>query len=179
MTCSHNPGIQPQTSCGAVFLGTERPRSSGHLRRRAIFRIGFALLPTAFLVLMVFCAGKANSLPSSLAPGQVWTIRTPSPTPIRVVIVRLEPWHNKIVAHVSIIDIPIPQGLPGAGGLTRIDHMPFDETALMASLRTLVGERALPAPHFEDGYRQWKAARGGIFTVSVPDAIKFVLGTIR
>jgi hypothetical protein len=102
----------------------------------------------------------------------VWSVKSATPTSAKVVIVRVEPWNGTRAIHVSIVDIPIPPDLPGAGGTTTIGHMPFDETALAASVDRLLGTGGSAAPNFEAGYQQWASAKGGIFTIGVPEAIE-------
>jgi hypothetical protein len=113
----------------------------------------------------------------NFAPGQKWTIRA-LPT-ANVIIDRIEPWQKGMVVHVSIVNVPIPQGQPGAGGTTLIGHMPFEESALAASVDRLISTGASPPPSFESGYKQWQEAKGGIFTISVEEAIKIVFQTIN
>ena len=140
-----------------------------------------SLLSALVMSLLSFAAvqaGPDTASRISFAPGQVWSIKSVPTTTAKVVICRIEPWKGKTVVHVSIIDVPIPQGVPGAGGVTSIGDMPFDESALAASVDQLVATGASPAPSFEAGYEQWKDAKGGIFTTSVPQAIKFVFDGI-
>jgi hypothetical protein len=59
----------------------------------------------------------------------------------------------------------------GAGQTTVIAHMPFDRAALSASVDQIVSTGAAPAPQFEEGYQEWRSANGGIFTISVPQAV--------
>jgi hypothetical protein len=114
-----------------------------------------------------------------LVVGQIWSIKSASPTTTKVVIGRIEAWKDKVVIHVSIIDVPIPNGISGAGGMTRIDHMPFEKSALEASLDQLLKTDMSPAPHFEDGYQQWQSAKGAIFIISIPQAIEFAFQAMR
>ena len=94
-------------------------------------------------------------------------------------VVRVEPWNGTRAIHVSIVDISIPPGLPGAGGTTTIGHMPFDETALAASVDQIVKTGASGVTTFDAGYQQWAAAKGGIFTISVREAIKITFETMK
>ncbi len=113
--------------------------------------------------------------PPGFAPGQVWSIKSASTTTTKVIIGRVESWNGKVAVHVSIIDIPIPQGAPGAGGITRIDHMPFDKSALAASVSQLLATGVSPAPNFENGYEQWRSdKRAGIYTVGVLQAVEMM-----
>ena len=90
---------------------------------------------------------------------------------------RIEPFGDKTVVHVSIVDVPIPPGLPGAGRFTVIAHAPFDRAALADSVDKLIGTATL-APDFQRGYDQWRAARGGIYTVGVEEAVRLAFQTI-
>ncbi len=114
----------------------------------------------------------------AFAAGQIWSIKSTSPTTAKVVIDRIEPWHQKVVVHVSLIDVPIPQGAPGTGGTTVIGHMPFEESALAASVDRLLGTGASPPSSFENGYKNWQDAMGGVFTISVEKAIEFTFQAI-
>ena len=109
----------------------------------------------------------------ALAPGQAWSIKSEIPTSTKVVIGRIEPLQHHVVVHVSIIDIP------NMDKLTAIDHMPFDQPSLATSLDQLLGTGAAPAPNFETGYKQWRDANGGFFTISVSEAIKVVFEAVN
>jgi hypothetical protein len=136
-----------------------------------------ALAGLAALVVAMAHPGMAQPVPA-FAPGQIWSIRSDAPTPVRVIIGRIERFGDATAIHVSIIDVPIPPGAPNAGGITRIAHMPFDEAALAASVDELVGTGAAPLPNFADGYRQWRDNRGGIFTIAVDEAIALAFAGI-
>jgi hypothetical protein len=51
--------------------------------------------------------------------------------------------------------------------------MPFSEEALDASITELVGPTS-ELPDFEDGYLIWRQDQGGVFTITVAEAIDFV-----
>jgi hypothetical protein len=109
--------------------------------------------------------------PPVLAVGQLWSVRSDPPTSAKVIIDRIEDFNGRTAVHVTIIDVPVPADLAIPGPTTAIGHMPFDAEALRASLGTLLGSRTPPA-EFEAGYQHWKAARGGVFTISVPAALQ-------
>jgi hypothetical protein len=133
----------------------------------------------AFIVASGVNAEPAKLPTSVLAVGQMWSIRSASPTTVKIIIGRVEPWENKVCVNVSIVDIPIPEGLPGAGGVMQIAHAPFDKAALAASVDHLVSKKASPDSGFESGYEQWKSAKGGIFTVSVEKVVEAMFQTIN
>ena len=140
---------------------------------------GIAWAMTLLIVAFVAHAeiGRAPTL--VFAPGQQWSIKSASPTTAKIIVGRVEAWKDKICVHVSVVDVPIPRGAPGAGGVTLIAHMPFDQTALAASVNQLLATNVAPAPSFEGGYKHWQADQGGIFTISVETAIAFMFQSIN
>jgi hypothetical protein len=139
------------------------------------------LLPALAMASVAFAerAQTAIAPTTDLAPGQEWSIKSASPTTAKVIIGRVEPWRDNIAVSVSIVDLPIPQGDVGAGGVTQIPHIPFEKSALAASLDQLLATDVPPAPIFESGYKQWHDAKGGIFTISVEKAIVIMFQTIN
>jgi hypothetical protein len=105
------------------------------------------------------------------AVGQEWSIESSSRSTAKIVIGRIEPWRDKIAVHVAIVDIPNSQAGTGASEMTQIAHIPFERSALAGSVGDLIATHVTPPPDFEVGYRQWKERRGGVFTVSVAQAI--------
>jgi hypothetical protein len=123
---------------------------------------------------------ETSGMPTpELAPGQEWSIKSATPTTAQVIIDRLEPWHGQTIVHISVVNVPVPQGMPGTGNtMTTITHMPFEQAALSASLDQLLATGTAPPPGFEDGYKHWQDANGGIFTISVEEAVAFTLQVI-
>lgn len=91
-------------------------------------------------------------------------------TTARIIIGRIEPWNNKIVVHISVVDIPASRD-PGVSALSAIAHAPFEESALKASIGKLLATGVAPLADFETGYNRWRTQNGGIFTVTVAQAI--------
>lgn len=139
------------------------------------------MLKSALLALMLLAQGSAQAVQANLPnfePGQEWSIKSTSPTSAKIIIGRVEPWGGKVCVNVSIVDVPIPKGVPGAGGVTEIAHVPFDKIALATSVDRLLVTHVPPSPNFETGYKQWQDAKGGIFTISAEKAIEFMFQTI-
>ena len=138
-------------------------------------------LRVALLAIVTFAVqvGIANAQAPDFVPGQEWSIKSASPTTAKVIIGHVEPWGNTVSVSVSVVDIPTPKGGTGAIIATQIGHMPFEKSALAASVDRLVATGVSPLPQFESGYEQWKEAKGGIFTISVEKAIETVLQTIN
>jgi hypothetical protein len=131
------------------------------------------------LLASALSTGRVAHAQGAFSPGQVWTIKAAQPTTAKVVIGYIERLDIGIVVHVSIIDVPIPAGLPNAGGTTTIGHMPFDQAALAASVDQLVGVGAATSSDFERGYRNWQAAKGGVFTIGASEALEVAFDALR
>jgi hypothetical protein len=148
---------------------------------RELLMLRGALLSALAIASVAFTAhAETASTPlPDFASGQEWSIKSASPTTAKVIIGRVEPWRDKVSVNVSIVDIPIPKGVAGTGGVTQIEHIPFDKTALAASVDRLLATGVSPSPGFENGYKQWQHAKGGIFTISVEKAIEIMFQTIN
>ena len=143
-----------------------------------MIRTALFVLVAMFSITFTLHAQTTSTPTPDFAPGQEWSIKSSFPTTAKVVIGRVETFGNKVCVSISVIDVPIPQGAPGAGGATQIAHMPFDEVALAASVDSLVATGVPPSSQFESGYKQWQDAKGGVFTISVEKAIQIVFETI-
>src|SRR5450432_4861642 len=133
-----------ESSQGGLRLRLNPPYSPDRRQRVRRSNEGSMLTRGLLTALMIASVGfdvraeTAGGPAPEFAVGQEWSIKSASPTTAKAVIDRLEPWHEKVVAHVSIVDLPIPQGLPGAGGTTVIGHMPFERSAFAASVDRLL-----------------------------------------
>jgi hypothetical protein len=140
--------------------------------------VGLSMLLAAVLQHAQAGAGTGQRDPR-FAPGQMWSIKSAPQAAAKVIIDRIEPWRDKVVVHVSVVDVPIPRGMPGSGGTTAIGHLPFEQSAFAASVDRLLATGIAPASSFESGYKQWQDAKGGIFTVTIQEAIEFTFQAIN
>jgi hypothetical protein len=124
------------------------------------------------------CAATPAAPKPNFAPGQLWSINSATPTTAKVVIGRIEALNGKVAVHVSLIDIVIPSGAPNAGATITVGHVPFERSALAASVDRLLATGVSPPASFDTGYREWQSAKGGIFTISVAEAIDIVFETL-
>jgi hypothetical protein len=122
------------------------------------------------LFLLAMTSASDSNKEQDFTAGQEWSIKCTPPTTAKVVIGRVEPWMNKIAVHVSIVDLPLSLET-GAFQISQIAHAPFEKSALAASVDKLVATGVAPSQDFEAGYRQWKEHNGGIYTVSVAQAL--------
>ena len=130
----------------------------------------------ALLAAVLLISAQTSPSRPNLQVGQVWSIKSDTPNSARVIVGRIEPFNGRVAVSVSIVDVPVPGS--ASGGVMAISHMPFDQDALEASLDQLLADGASPDPNFEAGYQQWRSAHGGIFTISVQQAIEIALGML-
>lgn len=109
----------------------------------------------------------------ALSPGQVWTIEGEGQAAARLTIQRIEPWGELEAVHVSLTGVSGPPGIPFNG---EIGHLPFERIALENSLGELVGTDGVMTATFEEGYAEWQAANGGLFTLPVAEVIGVIFG---
>jgi hypothetical protein len=141
----------------------------------------------SFLAILAFCwTGLAAAAPAStaaptrappppdLAVGQMWSIKTSSNLTAKVIIGAIEPPQDgQVTVHVSIVEIT------GADPLTSISHSPFEKAALVGSLDKLLKTGVKPPEGFVRGVEQWKAQDGGVYTISVEDALALTIAMLH
>jgi hypothetical protein len=135
-----------------------------------------------FISFAMIGVGKDLSLPhpvTGFIVGQEWSIKSSQRSTVKIVIGRIEPWQDKIAVHVAILDIPNSRVGVGATVLTQIARIPFEKSVLAESVGDLIATAVTLPPDFDDGYRQWKEHRGGIFTISVAQAIVLAQNTLN
>jgi hypothetical protein len=113
-----------------------------------------------------------------LAPRQLWSIKSPTPTTSKVIVGRIETRSGKGIIHVSIIDIPKP-GSERDGETLSIGHVPFDQLAFVNSIDRLLARDVPPSFDFESGYEEWRAnAHASVFETDVSQTIAVFLEMI-
>jgi hypothetical protein len=126
--------------------------------------------------LMVFAAapGIATAQRPPLAVGQVWMFKDANAQTARVVIQKIEQWRKGGEAvHISLYGLA---STPRFNGI--VEHLPFERTALEASLVQLTDETPPDDLDFNGGYKTWQDARGGIFTITVAEVVEIVVGRL-
>ncbi len=146
----------------------------GLLRRCAPRNDGPNIL-IAFALLIVLALPARAADPRDFAPGQLWSIKGAA---MRIIVGKVEPLRDRTVVHVSVIGISGFPALPNVGSFDAVSHMPFDSEALAASVDQLLASDATPLREFEIGYTEWKSNAGGVFGLSVPQAVEATYRTI-
>jgi hypothetical protein len=116
-------------------------------------------------LLLFLGADRVAHSDSRFRAGQKWAYQTrhgEEGSTLTVLKVEPDPKLGEIV-HIAIdgIKIKAPQGVR-----THLEHTPISAKALEGSVTRVVVEK-VPLPDFAEGYAQWKAARGGVFTIGV------------
>lgn len=106
--------------------------------------------------------------------GQVWSFKTDTFHTNQVVIHRIAPFSDSLTSvHVTVKGaVPVSKDQTMALG-----HLPFEYEAFLGSLDEFLGESIEGQAAFEEGYEYWKSDGGGVFTVSIHDAIAMVVET--
>jgi hypothetical protein len=136
---------------------------------------------------MALAALVAISAPAAFADkpipfevGQVWTLHD-APPEARFTIMQIDPAPNLpggLIVHGS------PTGFPPVEANGKIyavsgGHMPFSEDAMRSSVDKLEKTGAPVTPAFRAGYREWSAAHGGVFSITVAKAIAYSAEVLR
>ena len=53
-----------------------------------------------------------------------------------------------------------------------LPHVPVSKQTLDESVTALIESNANPLPDVTEGYKQWKKAKGGVFTITVAEIIQ-------
>ena len=131
----------------------------------------------AALLVLAALATSGQVAPDRYAEGQVWGYRTrPADTGSLVKIQRVEDLSvgtsNERIYHVSVIGIRManPQMSPV------LPHMPVSRETLDASVTQQASGSAgfPPLAMVDEGIATWRAAQGGIFTISLAEIVTFL-----
>jgi len=101
------------------------------------------------------------------AAGQVWEYRTRAAEPeslLKIQQVEKDP-NGTAIYHVSVIGVRLPGGA--------MPHLPVSRETLDASV-TRLSPRTPAFPDPSEGISIWRENKGGVFTVSIAEALDFV-----
>jgi hypothetical protein len=109
-------------------------------------------------------------------PGQIWSYTTrPNDTGSTITILQVDRSEKiGVIIHVRVDGLYVRNP---RGERPSIEHMPFSRNALLASTRHLLRtEKQLPPM---EGYDTWRSACGGVYTISVRDAVDVAEKTLN
>lgn len=123
---------------------------------------------------LAFGPAAAQSPDVMFEVGQSWTFEDAPQEESRLVIGAIQDDGDQQIIHVQIAPIPFRANADGfvIGGL--VGHMPFAPEAVRKSVIALVDTDVAVSPEFKTGMKQWRDAEGGVFTISVGQAVDFV-----
>lgn len=110
---------------------------------------------------------------SKFRAGQVWNWKTPpDQTTAKLIVLRVEDGGKLgTIVHVAL------SGVTYGNGQTKIQHIPFAESAVEQSVTTLERESG-SIPDFSEGYGIWReafnAGKAGVFSITVAEAFHLV-----
>lgn len=129
----------------------------------------------AAMTLAACAAGAGAEAPPDYAEGQVWEYRTrPGEEESRFRIQRIEGAARGPVYHITISGVRL-----GAGIAPLIAHAPVSRETLDASVTRLADRQDLAFPSADPGIAEWRAARGGVYTIPVAEIIETAELAIR
>ena len=143
------------------------------------------LVSMGFLSFLFGSCAKQSSEPraadqpaSKFHAGQVWAFNTPPGQPnAKLTILSVENGGKLgTIVHIAL------SGVSYGNGQTKIQHLPFAESAVEKSVTALESESG-PIPDFAEGYRLWReafdAGKAGVFTITVAEAYDAVTSIAR
>ena len=147
--------------------------TSKTFRWTATIALLFAILTMAkdFAAGQQKCAQPTVVDDPTYKPGQVWSYKTrPGEEESTITILRVEstPKLGTIV-HVQIQKWKL-ENCKGNTGDSTMDHAPFSKAAIDKSVVKLLRTEK-DIPDFDEGYKDWLSHCGGVYTMSVADAL--------
>jgi hypothetical protein len=129
---------------------------------------------------------KARSCPTpsvvqdeKYRPGQIWQYKTRSgEESSTVTILRVESLPTDgVIVHLRVDRIRL-KNCTGGPEPDKFEHMPFAKEAIGRSLIRML-KAASKVPDFENGYKQWQEDCGGVYTITVAEAIAVAEQTLQ
>jgi len=95
----------------------------------------------------------------------------------RVRIGRIE--DNGATIHISLWGADIPDTGGAIASPLVAGHLPITADALRASVDRQVDDTPPGDLGFDEGFATWREARGGVFTLTVPEIVNVMLRTVQ
>ena len=126
------------------------------------------------------CASPEPLKDSNFRPGQVWLYKNRSAEDKSfLTILRIEslPKIGTII-HIRVDKISLHNPCAGGPEPDNFQHMPFTRDAIERSVTKLQKESP-DIPDYQAGYDEWRGACGGVYTVTVAEAVAAGDATFR
>jgi hypothetical protein len=124
------------------------------------------------------CPEPTVTKDSRFRPGQVWQYNTRShekASTLTILKVESLP-KGGVIIHIRVDKVRL-RNCTGGPEPDNFQHMPFTHEAIERSVTKLIKEGDVP--EFQDGYDEWRKACGGVYTITVAEAIKVGEETFR
>ncbi len=110
--------------------------------------------------------------PAKYVEGQVWEYRTrPQDAGSLLKVQRVTMMGENRVYHISVVGVHF--ATPGIAGI--LPHVPVSDKTLDASVTKLSAEkRDFPTSALDEGIEEWRAARGGVFTIPMSQIVGII-----
>jgi hypothetical protein len=124
-------------------------------------------------------AADQNMTQEEFKAGQIWNYKTrPGEENSRLIILKVETYEaTGVVIHVALNNLRVNNPFAPGTFSEEAGHLPFSKEAILNSITNLDSEGNV-LPDYMEGYLSWKQAfdskKGGIFSVSVSEAVKFM-----
>jgi hypothetical protein len=118
------------------------------------------------------CPSPQDAVDPKFHPGQVWEYRTrPREKKSRLTILKVEslPKMGTII-HLRVDNIRL-RNCTGGPEPDVIEHMPFTRNSVERSVTRLQKEESA-VPDFQGGYDEWRKSCGGVYTLTVSEAVQ-------
>jgi hypothetical protein len=124
------------------------------------------------------CPELTEMKDSKFRPGQVWQYKTrlqEEGSTLTILKVESSPKMGTII-HIRVEKIRL-RNCTGGPEPDKFEHMPFTREAIEHSVTKLLKENSVP--DFHAGYDEWRNACGGVYTITVAEAIQVGEVTFR
>lgn len=140
-------------------------------------------LVAALLAVWSITCTPALAEPVKKAPkfkvGQRWEYKTrPGEEKSTLTILKLETEAEHAIVHIAIEDVHVVNPRADQGFASRVGHAPMAAAALARSVTKLRVSKG-KLPEFQEGYDEWKKAHGGVFTITVAEALATVEASLK
>jgi len=120
---------------------------------------------------------EARVSDSQFKPGQVWTYQNrPGESSSTLTILQIDRSEKLgIIVHIRVDGLQVHN--PKGDLVPSIEHMPFSRDAMIRSaVRLLRTKGSIPTL---EGYENWRSACGGVYTISIADAVSVMEKTLN
>ena len=126
------------------------------------------------MLMLALAPAPVLALPTELEVGRTLKCQSTGPgKELYATIGRIETHTDgRMVVSVSLFNQAPKADLPV------LAHVPVDAGALAASCARSGGAQIALSPDFENGYQQWRSAKGGVFTASVDRIYDYVVSLV-